>query len=332
MTTLQGTGNNRVQLLILRAKDLSKFLQPRFLHYVYHIIKRFFRYFWVSNFGNEATSMEFRNIEGNEKYYFSLPNRAKQVGVAAFIRAKNEEDKILLSLGSIYDVFDQVIVVDNGSTDKTAELVRQFKAKHDQQNKITLVAYPFTLSRWGPEYAATPDNSLSSMVYFSNYAMSHSRFSWVFKWDADMLLRREEKTRFKKFLHRIQNGRYVRWAFVGQNLYQARDGKYYSSDRDLDRETRLYPFNYHNRFFKTADTFFEVFWSPLPRRLYNNVLFYELKFSDTDEFVNWSREYVRTERGQREMKNLELLKQGHSPGTGYQVHDEQYVQRNMDYS
>lgn len=314
-----------------RFKSLRYRLRPIFFLYVLHLIVRFLHYFYISNFGKEKKVMAFSNIESMPEFNFELPNRIEREGVCAMIRAKNEEDKILYSLGSVYDFFDQILIIDNGSTDKTVELVNSFKKKYDDQEKISIVSYPFKITRMGDEYGNTPADSVHSMVYYTNYAMSHCQYKWLFKWDADMLMRVEERQRFKEFLNKVKKGRYTRWAFVGQNLFRSPDGKYLTSAFDLDRETRLFPLSYHNRFMKTPDVNFEVLYSVMLRRRYSGVLYYEMKFSDANEFSHWTTtDELPTERWQREVRVLKKL-QNTDRLDGYEVIEEDNIKKHAIY-
>ena len=97
---------------------------------------------------------------------------AKEPGVSAVLRIKNEEDKIYYSLGSILAIFDEIVVVDNGSQDRTPEIVRTFKQRYDSTNKIRFYSYPFKLARCGPENAISPEDSVHSLCYYYNWSLS----------------------------------------------------------------------------------------------------------------------------------------------------------------
>ena len=53
--------------------------------------------------------------------------------ISAVIITKNEERNILRCLNSVQDVVDEIIVVDSGSTDSTADICEQFGVKCVQQ-------------------------------------------------------------------------------------------------------------------------------------------------------------------------------------------------------
>ncbi|HEC11766.1 MAG TPA: glycosyltransferase, partial [Acidiferrobacteraceae bacterium] len=173
-------------------------MTPQFIVYLITLGFRLVRFYTLTALGIEKRFMAFRNIEGNKDYDFKLPNKVDVDGVTAIIRAKNEEDKIGLCLGSIYDIFDRIVVIDNGSDDRTRGVVEDFKKKYDSNDKLTIASYPFKLARNGPEHEATDENSLHSIVYFSNYSLSLCKRMWVCKWDADMVLRAEERDIFSK--------------------------------------------------------------------------------------------------------------------------------------
>ena len=42
---------------------------------------------------------------------------------------KNEENVLAKCLGSVYDLVDEIIIVDTGSTDKTKEIARKYTDK-----------------------------------------------------------------------------------------------------------------------------------------------------------------------------------------------------------
>lgn len=266
-------------------------MSPRFVRYLIRLGLRYAHYLIITTLKLEAQKMRFINREGKEEYNFALPNRVDKSGVAAIMRAKNEEDKIAYALGSIYDVFDQIVVVDNGSTDRTLDIVKEFKKRFDAVNKIDIQYYPFKLARCGPEHDATPEDSLHSIVYFTNYAMSFCKVRCLFRFDADMVLCQEKREKFAEFIKKAGNKLRCRWLIPGQTLYRTLDGTFARNSDELSGETRLFPCSYHNRFIKFFA--FEVLYSPLPKRVYPHVVFYELKFASADEFTHWSSDFKR---------------------------------------
>ena len=104
------------------------------------------------------------------------------------LRVKNEERKIVLCLASILDVFAEIVLIDNGSTDSTVELVRAFAQQTDRRGKLTLCSYPFDVARCGEEHRSTPADSVHSLAYYYNWCLSKCRRSYVFKVDADMVV------------------------------------------------------------------------------------------------------------------------------------------------
>lgn len=132
--------------------------------------------------------MRFRNREGFVAYDFALRGKTWKKGVSAMLRVKNEEGKILYCLSSILDVFDEIVLVDNGSTDSTLELVKRFKRDRDHRDKISLFSYPFQIVRCGDENRNAPEDSVHTSAYYYNWSLSKCRYSYVFKVDADMVV------------------------------------------------------------------------------------------------------------------------------------------------
>ncbi|HEX9780854.1 MAG TPA: glycosyltransferase [bacterium] len=98
-----------------------------------------------------------------------LPSpRARPQGISAFVRAKNEEEWIEPCVRSIAPAVDEVVVVDNGSTDSTPERLRALE--RELAPKVRLFRLP------GADYCA-----------LSEFALSRARFRWLLKWDADFI-------------------------------------------------------------------------------------------------------------------------------------------------
>src|SRR5476651_2023307 len=84
------------------------------------------------------------------------------VKISAVITAYNEEKKIAMCLESIKDLADEIIVVDNDSTDKTAEIARKY-TKHVYHQK----------------------NNPSEIDLQKNFGFEKASGEWILSLDAD---------------------------------------------------------------------------------------------------------------------------------------------------
>ncbi|MDE2877421.1 glycosyltransferase [Candidatus Palauibacter soopunensis] len=263
--------------------------------------------------------MEFRNREGNEEYAFSLPRRNRAPGTSAFVRAKDEASKIEYCLRSILPVFDEIHVIDNGSRDDTREIVRSLRRSGGAGAKIRLHSYPFALGRFGPDHDGTPADSLHSLVYFTNWALSRCTRRFACKWDADMVLAGGQRGAFAGLIAGRDGGWPAAWSLAGQTVYRTRDGSFLAPRGEVNREVRIAPCDYRVRFHKREH------WEQLvrPRWLrtqhFAPVCFYELKFLDEEEFDHWSTMDFPSPRKRREWAMFQRLRQGRAGGAALRL-------------
>lgn len=224
------------------------------------------------------------------------------------LRIKNEEDKIYHSLGSIHPIFDEIVIVDNGSQDRTPEIVRAFQQKYDMEGKIRFYSYPFKLARCGPENSNSPENSVHSLCYYYNWSLSKCTMSYACKWDGDMVLRKEARETFRQFLVQLKNSRKKCWILYGQTVYRDLQFQYYLSNSEINGEVMIFPNGLNPRFYKTD--LYEILRSEpaLDEGALDTIVFYELKFTDVDEFSHWSVSEIPTERKKRELEFFNLIK------------------------
>lgn len=254
-----------------------------------------------------AKRQQFENREGFLNFNFVLAESRGRDGTSAMLRIKNEETKIDYCLQSIYDVFDEIVLVDNFSQDRTLELVRAFKQENDKEDKIKIYCYPFNVARCGSEHLQTAEDSVRSLVYYYNWALSRCSYRYVCKWDGDMVMRKETRESFKDFLQQIQTEKKL-WVLYGQTIYRGLDGSYYRAE--VNSEIMIYPYGFNPRFRKLDLYEAIVSEPPLPVGEFSEVSFYELKFTDEDEFSHWGTVDFLTTRKRRERKNFELVKMG----------------------
>jgi glycosyltransferase involved in cell wall biosynthesis len=96
------------------------------------------------------------------------PNRAQ--GLSAIVRVKDEETWLDASIRSIATVADEIVIGDNGSTDRTPEILRQLE--RELSDRVTVMR--------------RPDLDIKDLT---NLLIGRTRFRWVIRWDADFVAR-----------------------------------------------------------------------------------------------------------------------------------------------
>jgi glycosyltransferase involved in cell wall biosynthesis len=92
-------------------------------------------------------------------------SKFREKGISAFVRARNEEYWIWPCILSIKDYVEEILVIDNGSTDSTLDEVKKIR------NEISTPVRIFSL----PE---------ADHCEVSNVGIRKSRYNWLLKWDA----------------------------------------------------------------------------------------------------------------------------------------------------
>jgi len=98
--------------------------------------------------------------------YPAVPQRPQ--GISIYMRVKDERDWIAASIASVKGIADEIIVVDNGSTDGTFEILRDMAGQENGRLKL-----------WQKPELHHCD--------LSNFALEQTSFRWVFRWDGDMV-------------------------------------------------------------------------------------------------------------------------------------------------
>jgi len=250
----------------------------------------------------------FNNIEDIKEYNFILTTKAKK-GVSALVRCHNEEQKIYQTLKSIYSLFDEIICINNNSSDNTDVIIKDFISNNDINKKIKYYQYPFKLP--------TIDNnnrnikSLHSWAYMINYGISKCTYSHIFKWDADMIPIKENKEYFTILFSLLDKN--VLWEVAGSTLYKNLNGKFIHFNNDINHEVMIFPNQYDSFFilnkYKTA--YFESLNKILagqPKKLFVKPLFYELKYITESEFAHWDTKEFPTDRKKKEWAYYSAIK------------------------
>ena len=100
--------------------------------------------------------------------------------ISAALIVKNEEENLPRLLKSITGKFDEIVVVDTGSTDRTIEIAKEYGCKVYEKE-------------W------------NGFADARNYAISKCSGDWIWHFDADFELEEEEYKKFLQIVRKLQN-------------------------------------------------------------------------------------------------------------------------------
>ena len=93
----------------------------------------------------------------------------RKPGISVLIATQNEEALVSLSLRSFLDFGDELVVVDNGSTDHTIEIVTDLASQYP--DKIRFFHRP----------------ELPDLYHNRQFALEQSRYEWIMRADSDFV-------------------------------------------------------------------------------------------------------------------------------------------------
>jgi hypothetical protein len=237
-------------------------------------------------------------------------------GFTAVVRAKNEERALPWVLPPLLRATDRVVLIDNGSTDRTIEVARAAAAEEGAEDRFDDYSYPFSVARCGEEHLGTPATSVHSLVYFYNWSFAHVRTSYALKWDADMVLTDTAINALRSLAWQLEATEAV-VKIPRFPLYVADDRRAFLDLGLANCEAWGWPNKPGFSFVKAME------WEQpiLPRSLQRIVLpdwsCIELKYLDAEEFDHWSDTdfdaSARTKRKRREWEVFRALADGGAP-------------------
>lgn len=128
------------------------------------------------------------------------------VTISLCMIVKNEEKVLERCLDSIYDLMDEVVIVDTGSTDKTVEIAKRY----------TKNIYRFA---WVNDFSAA-----------RNFAFSRASCEYIYSADADEVLNEENRERFRRLKETLMPEVEIVQMYYGNQLSH---GTVYNYDREL---------------------------------------------------------------------------------------------------
>ena len=237
-------------------------------------------------------------------------------GFTAVVRVKNEARNLPFVLPQLLRSVERVVLVDNQSSDRTAEVAGEIASRLGRADRLEVVDYPFDVARCGSEHRETPPDSVHSLTYFNNWAFSHVRTMYALKWDGDMVLSEEGERVLRDLAWRLEGVQRV--VAIPRHAVYVRSDTEAWVDALVNREPWAWPNLPGYRFGKGLE--WEVPLTPggiSGVRLPDFVCF-EVKWLDKDEFNHWSSpgEFegsVRQSRKRREWALFQALVDGQDP-------------------
>jgi glycosyltransferase involved in cell wall biosynthesis len=158
--------------------------------------------------------------------------------ISAMVRVKNEEQFLRASIESIVDLVDEVVLIDNLSTDSTPAIIRDLAQRYP--GKVRPFTYTHAVARYGSEneeLASTRDGRRYPRLLknFYNWALQQCRYPFIFKWDGDTVALDALAVRLAGF----RTGDALALWHTGANLHE--DGEHLIAGHPYeDMEPRLF--------------------------------------------------------------------------------------------
>ena len=208
-------------------------------------------------------------------------------GITAVLRVKDEARNLPWVLPHLIRTVHRVVLVDNQSSDGTADVAREIVHELGAEDRVQIVDYPFTVSRCGSEHLATPGNSVHSLTHFYNWSFSHARTSYSMKWDGDMVLTAEGSALITDLMWQIESEPTV-VVFQHHPLYIESASVAYLDLKLKPREPWIFPVGPDYTFIKGFDWEIRISPEDVTRITMPEGLCFELKWLDLDEFAHWT--------------------------------------------
>jgi hypothetical protein len=258
------------------------------------------------------------NLEGHTDFNvrWSWAEGRLRPGFTAVLRAKNEAPALPWVLPPLLEAVGHVVVVDNQSTDGTAEVARSVAAELGAADRLEVHDYPFPVARCGEEHLRTPASSVHSLAYFYNWSFSHVRTGYVLKWDADMVLTDSAVSVLRDLAWQLEAAQVV-VKIPRYSLYLADERRAFLDLGLTNREPWAWPNRPGYTFVKAMEWEQPQWPAELPTILLPEWSCIELKHLDVDEFAHWSQpdfdSTPRTQRKRREWQVFHALAGGGEP-------------------
>jgi len=221
-----------------------------------------------------------------EGYHFEpshLHVNDREPGISAFMRIRNGEDFLELTIRSHIDCFDEIVAVYNDCTDKTPAILRRLQQEFGT-DKLRVIHYVDPVFPPGSDgHAHTPSDSPSSLVNYYNFALAATRYTHATKLDDDHLAIADSLKKVTDSIRADKTGHRRMRCFSGLNLFRRPDGVFGVLQRDpISGGGDIGFFRVTPQTLFTHDSRFERFQRGGQRRQFCGFLYWHLKYLKSD--------------------------------------------------
>jgi hypothetical protein len=217
--------------------------------------------------------------------------------LSGMLRVRNEEEYLATSVASVVDLVDELVIVDNDSSDGSARIIAELAARHP--DRIRAFSYPHTVARYGEETLRMSSTragrrSPSFLPNYYNWCIARCTEPYILKWDGDTVATAALAGALERFrASRAQ----VLW-YTGLNVHTSR--QHLIKGRPFeDLEPRVF-YRRMARYDHSVGNV-ETLWSPY-MMMYDEFsekldepLYFHLKFCKRERFTNLSEDIRRLE-------------------------------------
>jgi glycosyltransferase involved in cell wall biosynthesis len=218
-------------------------------------------------------------------------------GFSFLIRVKNEKQTIEKCVIDIVDIADEIIVVDNNSTDGTKELLKELEKKY---HNVFMYEYNIDVPRAGKEhidnYKFSDKRKYNTLKNYYNWTLSKATYKKVIKWDGDFYCIKENLIEMLQVVREKMNCD-LSVFFSGITMFFNNNKKFLKKN-NLYNEYRLfskeYGFMWQDSFVNVDENICETSWDYIKIKnkenlfIYTKPIYFEIKITSKNEFESRS--------------------------------------------
>jgi len=234
-----------------------------------------------------VTVTNINNVERDIKNVYKKNNIMKN-GYSFLLRIKNEQDTIEKCILDIVDLADEIIVVDNNSTDNTLKIILDLEKKY---NNIFVYEYKIKIPNVGKEHINNL-NKNNTLANYYNWTASKATYNKKIKWDGDFYAIRENLIEMLDKYRDVDDLMAVWFSgltlFIHENDFYYKNYSYYNEYRMFYNNTnKIWSDNIVNNknYCETSINFVNMIKN---KYKYVKPIYIEIKNTNKDEFSSRS--------------------------------------------